>query len=307
MEPIKFTEYFQKILNDAVSLSNEMDSSGLLLFFNASVDWKRLGKLLGEVNFVVAAPKEIFQEAEEAGVKAVLINLPENAPVHERMSHALLGVASKDYFASGSYIVAVYSGFDPSRLDSISVIKMGDHLEQLSSKVLGKINTKVPLKTLKKVVDLALEIGREGREGKPVGTLFVVGDTRRVMENSKPAGFDPVKGYKCRERDLFDPRVCEGIKEVAQLDGAFVVSLDGVVTAACRLLDTSTAMITLSKGLGSRHWAAAAVSRTTNAVAIAVSQSSGTVRIFVNGEVILRIEPRESLPVVWHEFEYSRP
>ncbi|MBR5626424.1 MAG: DNA integrity scanning protein DisA nucleotide-binding domain protein, partial [Thermoguttaceae bacterium] len=73
--------------------------------------------------------------------------------------------------------------------------------------------------------------------------------------------------------------------------------------AACRLLDSSTAMITLSKGLGSRHWAAAAVSRTTNAIAIAVSQSSGTVRIFLNGEVVLRIESRHRQPMVWREFE----
>ena len=128
-----------------------------------------------------------------------------------------------------------------------------------------------------------------------------------MLANSKPAGFDPVRGYKVKERDLFDPRVREGIKEVAQLDGAFVISLDGTVAASCRLLDTSTAMITLSKGLGSRHWAAAAVSRTTNAVAIAVSQSSGTVRIFVNGEVVLRIESRHSRPMVWREFDYDAP
>ena len=76
--------------------------------------------------------------------------------------------------------------------------------------------------------------------------MFVVGDTKNVMASSKPAGFDPMKGYKCKERNIFDPRVREGVKEVAQLDGAFVISLDGIVTAGCRLLDASTAMITLS-------------------------------------------------------------
>ena len=211
-----------------------------------------------------------------------------------------------DFFLPGSRLIALYSGFDGVGFDSLSVINLGEHLERLTGKELRKIETKVPLKTLKSVVDLALEVGREGREGKAVGTLFVVGDTKNVMAMSKAAGFDPVKGYKCKERNLFDSRVREGIKEVAQLDGAFVVSLEGVVVAACRLLDTSTAMITLSKGLGSRHWAAAAISRSTNAVAIAVSQSSGTVRIFINGEVVLRIESRHSLPMVWHEFELDR-
>ncbi len=163
------------------------------------------------------------------------------------------------------------------------------------------------LDTLKTVVDLAVEIGREGREGKPVGTLFVVGDARTVMTCSHPAGFDPVKGYPRKERNLTDPRVREGIKEIAQMDGAIVVAADGTVEAACRYLDCASAEVTLSKGLGARHWAAAVVSRTTNAVAVAVSQTNGTVRIFQNGEVVLRVEPLLRRPVVWKEFEYEPP
>src|SRR5690606_14658764 len=99
------------------------------------------------------------------------------------------------------------------------------------------------------------EIGREGREGKRVGTLFVVGDTRKVMLQSHSIGFDPVKGYSKKDRNLRDGRVRESIKEIAQMDGAFVVCPDGTVEAACRMLQTSQADITLSKGLGTRHWA----------------------------------------------------
>ena len=90
---------------------------------------------------------------------------------------------------------------------------------------------------------------------------------------------------------MSDPRVREGIKEIAQMDGAIIVSADGTVEATCRYLDCSAADVTLSKGLGARHWAAAAISRATNAVAVTVSQSNGTVRIFQNGETVLRIEP----------------
>ena len=284
-----------------------MDASGLLLLFDAPIDWKRLMKILGDTYFVAAATnREALEGAQEAGIKTVLLELEDDAPIYDRMSHAILEAVADDFFLPGSRLIALYSGFDGVGFDSLSVINLGEHLERLTGKELRKIETKVPLKTLKSVVDLALEVGREGREGKAVGTLFVVGDTKNVMAMSKAAGFDPVKGYKCKERNLFDSRVREAIKEIAQLDGAFVVSLEGVVVAACRLLDTSTAMITLSKGLGSRHWAAAAISRSTNAVAIAVSQSSGTVRIFINGEVVLRIESRHSRPMVWHEFELDR-
>jgi DNA integrity scanning protein DisA with diadenylate cyclase activity len=172
---------------------------------------------------------------------------------------------------------------------------------------LRQLETRVPLDTLRIVVDLAVEISREGREGKPVGTLLVVGDSRKVLARSRAAGFDPVKGYSRKERNLDDPRVREGIKEIAQMDGAIIVSADGIVEATCRYIDCSAADVTLSKGLGARHWAAAAISRATNAVAVTVSQSNGTLRIFRNGETVLRIEPSLRRPMVWRDFDYDAP
>jgi DNA integrity scanning protein DisA with diadenylate cyclase activity len=139
-----------------------------------------------------------------------------------------------------------------------------------------------------------------------VGALLVVGDSRKVLTHSHPAGFDPVKGYNRKERDLDDPRVREGIKEISQLDGAIIVSAEGIVEAAARYIDASAADITLTKGLGARHWAAAAISRATNAVSVAVSETNGTVRIFQNGEVVLRIEPFRR-PMKWKDFEYEPP
>jgi DNA integrity scanning protein DisA with diadenylate cyclase activity len=106
-----------------------------------------------------------------------------------------------------------------------------------------------------------------------------------------PAGFDPVRGYSRKERSVRDAKVREALKEIAPLDGAFIVSADGVVEKACQLIDAGHASLTLSKGLGSRHWAAAAITKVTSAVSVAVSQSNGTVRLFQNGEVVLRIEP----------------
>ena len=86
---------------------------------------------------------------------------------------------------------------------------------RLTARDLRQLETSVPLETLKTVIDLAVEIGREGREGKPIGTMFVVGDTRKVLQHCQPAGFDPVNGYNRPERDLHDPRVREAVKEIA--------------------------------------------------------------------------------------------
>ena len=90
------------------------------------------------------------------------------------------------------------------------------------------------------------------------------------------------------------------------MEKAIVVSGEGFVEAAARYIDASAANITLAKGLGARHWAAAAISRQTKAVGVAVSESSGTVRLFQDGEIVLRIEPFRR-PMKWKDFEYEPP
>ncbi|MCL2622065.1 MAG: DNA integrity scanning protein DisA nucleotide-binding domain protein [Planctomycetaceae bacterium] len=308
MEPLKFTDHFKSLIDHALHLSDEMSASCILFLVEGEVDWSRLRRLVDNARVLLVATKaEFLDGAEEFDFVPILVKTSEDEAVYSVLTQAILRAVADDALTPGSRIIAVYSGFDPTHFDSISVINLGEHLDRLSGRDLRQLESKVPLKTLKTVVDLALEIGREGREGKSVGTLFVIGDTRNVLMQSKPAGFDPMRGYQRKERNINDARTREGIKEIAQLDGAFVISSDGTCEAACRYLDTSTATITLSKGLGARHWAGAAISRMTNALAIVISQSSGTVRLFQNGEVILRIESRTQRPMVWRDFDYEPP
>jgi DNA integrity scanning protein DisA with diadenylate cyclase activity len=307
MQSLRFTEHFKTLYNLARGLTASAQAEGILLLLEGPADWSRLRSLSGDDKVVVAADTaEQLEGAREAGLASVRIDMPDS-PVYERLTQAVLEAVADDILSPGSCVVALYSGFDADNIDSVSVINLDEHLNRLTGRDLRQLETRVPLDTLKLVVDLAIEIGREGREGKPVGTLFVVGDSRKVLNCSRAAGFDPVRGYSRKDRNLNDARVREGIKEIAQMDGAIIVSADGTVEASCRYLDCSAANVTLSKGLGARHWAAAAISRSTNAVAVTVSQSNGTVRIFQNGETVLRIEPYLRRPMVWKEFEYEPP
>ena len=47
----------------------------------------------------------------------------------------------------------------------------------------------------------------------------------------------------------------------------------------------------LPLGLGARHYAAAAISKHTDAIAITVSESGGIVRVFKDGEILVEINP----------------
>ena len=148
------------------------------------------------------------------------------------------------------------------------------------------VNTRV----LKQVVSLAVEIAREGREGRKIGTLFVVGDSGEVMRRSKPMILDPLQGHPDEDKYVEDPNMRETIKELAQLDGAFVVSNAGVVLSAARYIDAASDSLKLPLGLGSRHMAGASISRQTDAVAVVVSESS-MVRMFDDGELVSEIVP----------------
>ncbi|MEJ7819541.1 MAG: diadenylate cyclase [Rubrobacteraceae bacterium] len=152
-----------------------------------------------------------------------------------------------------------------------------------------EVNTEV----LEHVVALAVEIAREGREGRKIGTLFVVGDTETVMSKSRPMILDPLLGHPEANKHISDPNLRETLKELAQLDGAFLVSDAGVVVSAARYIDSLSDALELPLGLGSRHMAGASVSSRTRAVAVVVSESS-MVRVFDNGELISEI-----IPEVW--------
>jgi len=148
----------------------------------------------------------------------------------------------------------------------------------------------VNAEVLKQTVSLAVEIAREGREGRKIGTLFVVGDSRAVIKRSKPLILDPLQGHADEDKRIVDPDMRETIKELAQLDGAFLVSNSGVVLSAARYIDAASDSLDLPLGLGSRHMAGASISRQTSAVAVVVSESS-MVRMFDDGELVSEIVP----------------
>ncbi len=143
---------------------------------------------------------------------------------------------------------------------------------------------------LESLIGLSVEIAREGREGRRVGTLFTLGDEDAVLSRSRPLILDPLLGHPESSRRIADLNLRGTIKELAQLDGAFVVSHGGIVLSACRYLDAVATQLDVPLGLGSRHIAAANMSAVTNAVGIVVSESS-VVRLFCHGHLVAEIIP----------------
>jgi|SRR5688572_4550520 len=140
------------------------------------------------------------------------------------------------------------------------------------------------------VIQLAVEIAREGREGRRIGTLFTLGDAEQVLAHSRPLILDPISGHPAHVRTIRNDDLRGTLKELAQLDGAFVFDDDGVLVASCRYLDARASDIEVPMGLGSRHLAAASISKITRAIGIVVSESA-IVRIFEEGVLVGDIIP----------------
>lgn len=147
--------------------------------------------------------------------------------------------------------------------------------------------------TLTAVTDLAIEIAREGREGRKIGTLLTVGAEAAVLAHSRCLILDPLAGHPTQSRQLEDPDVRETIKELAQLDGGFVISGEGTVVSACRYFESTLLHDAQPLGLGTRHLAAASISAATGAVTVVVSESS-IVRLYSAGALVTEI-----LPELW--------
>jgi diadenylate cyclase len=167
-------------------------------------------------------------------------------------------------------------------LSELSSIVVCDVKQLATVKTIDKTGERVDPAALKAVLRLAIELGREGREGKKVGTAFIIGDTNEVLKRSHQLILNPYKGHPEETRDIKNRSHWETIKEFAQIDGVFVVDEKGVIISAGRYLDVNTQSIEL-EGLGGRHMSARAVTRETKAIAVTVSESGGTVRLFKDG------------------------
>jgi DNA integrity scanning protein DisA with diadenylate cyclase activity len=202
----------------------------------------------------------------------------------------LLGVAEK-MFERGDLILCLSGGQQADRLDMMAAVKVGDEPEFFLTNEANPLPPDVQPAVFERVLSIASELAVEGREHRPVGAIFVIGDSDRVLENSRQLVFNPFHGYPEEERNILSPNLEETIKEFAAIDGAFVIRGDGVVLSAGRyLMPKGKASEPLRSGLGTRHEAAAAVTAVTDAVAVALSQSTSTITIFNSGRMMTEIE-----------------
>lgn len=271
-------------------------SKGVLLYADLIEDYEALFKIGQEkqVDLLLAIKDEAsFQEA--GSIFDNILRIPD-LPLGRinQIKMAIIQALSKGAVQKGDKWICL-SGMPQSKaLDNLLIIEFGKEFEILSSSDLPVISEIVRPEVFETVLNLALEISTEAKEGrKTVGTIFVLGRHEEVLRFSHPMVINPFQGYPEEERNILDRRLKETVKEFSTIDGAFIFREDGVILAAGRHLDASGENIEIPLGLGSRHRAAAGITSRTDALAIVVSEETGEVRIFHHGKIFMEIEKEE--------------
>jgi hypothetical protein len=282
----------REIVRHAQQLAREVDASAIVVYADA-LTGEELSRLVQAMEFPIILVTRSRTETPPLGDEShVWVRVPD---VHMtragQVKTALLVCLARGVLQRGDNVICL-SGADHSRtLDTLSVFNLGNESDLFSRFDPKSLRGDLSPEVFERVLTLATELAVEGREGRPVGTLFVLGDSERVLEQSRSLVLNPFQGHPESGRNVLDPALEETLKEFSALDGAFIVRGDGVVlTAGSQLMPVSPAATHLASGLGTRHAAAAGITASTDALAICVSQSTGTVSVYKSGRLVTDIQ-----------------
>lgn len=282
------------IITAAAQVATETGASAVILAAQLDEERDLLQGMVGEAVRVLTTSGSASKRGED---NEVLV-LPEvRLRRRGRSKIALLEAVTAGYLQPGQRVVVV-SGNESAagcELDTIAVIELDSEEDFLDGE------RDAPLSVLRKITDpaafdavlnLCVELGHKGKEGKSVGVLITLGDDAAVLESSQPLVLNPFQGHDEERRNILSAGARRALVEFSGMDGAFVLRSDGVIMAGGRYLQDDT-NVKVPSGLGARHRAAAAITAGTQCVAFVVSESTGDTRVFGGGRLLMTIEKND--------------
>jgi diadenylate cyclase len=235
----------------------------------------------------ILVTRNLVELEEEDGQFAGVIQVRSYSPRRMAQLRSAMFVALTRGMISFSDRVCCVGGIAGSnQFDTVVIVDVEREFQTLLTGHADLMPDDVKPEVLERVIAIATELAVEGREGKPVGCLFVLGDASKVEKLIKPLVLNPFYGYKEEDRNILSPFMDETVKEFSSIDGAFIIRGDGVVASAGSLIQAADSDHVLPSGLGSRHAAAAAISVATECISIVVSSSTGQVTLFRRGVML---------------------
>ncbi|MDE6432019.1 MAG: diadenylate cyclase, partial [Opitutales bacterium] len=273
-------------IEEACKIAHASGCSTVMLFDGANLDGIEIEEMFEDLKVVITAPKSSGINTCATNAQIIVpLNANSTHWLYEFRSAILLGL-SRDIIKHDEKVCCIGCNSPNGVFDTIFIIDVQREFRPIFSSQTQFLTKNIKPEVLERVLTIASEISSEGREGKPVGCLFVIGDVAKIMAFSKPLVLNPFFGYEEEDRNILNPFMDETIKEFSLIDGAFVIRGDGVIESAGTLINTSDHNIVMPSGFGTRHAAAASISWAAECIAIAVSESTHRVTLFQNGQML---------------------
>ena len=283
-------QWAKVVLESAIDIAVKAKANALIVCADAMSDYESMREVGRKVKIIFVTRNRVnFDQAKEVSENVLLIPNVKLTRMGQ-VKIALLIALSQGLLRVGDSAICLSGLPDLGYMDTIMLIEIGQEFEILKAPESVDFSRQIPYEVFDTLLNMAIEMAHEGREGKPIGTTFVLGDHENVLKYSRPLVMNPLQGHPEEERNLLNPKFKETIKEFSSIDGAFIIREDGVVLSAGRYLNVAYLGEDLPQGLGARHAAAAAITGVTDAVAITISESTGKVTIFKQGRIMMDIE-----------------
>jgi diadenylate cyclase len=291
------SDFADPIIAAATTVAKAVSARVLFVYISAVDDIAALRQIVKKPTelVLVCRDDQDLQRAKDLSIQAMKVPDFDLSRMGQ-IKMATLIAFSQQILDAGDVFVFL-TGVMGHSVDTLVTMRVGEEYELFQSVGQPKLTEHIRRPVFEKVLRLALELAHEGREGKPVGALFVLGDYREVQKYCLEGRINPFKGYTEKQRNILDDSIGDTVKEIAKLDGAFVLKGTGVIMSACAILRPAIAGEALPQGMGSRHAAAAAITANTKSIAITLSESTCDVRIWRLGTMITEIE-KSPRPVI---------
>jgi len=278
------------ILKEAAKIAKGSKCSTVLVFGDTFADSPDFGDVFKDFKTVLITQRASDVTLEKNNAHAILpIRTYSNHRFSQLRSAVLIGLTRK-LFSNNDHLCCVGGIPQSNQFDSITVVDVAREFHTVLMEKFGVLPSEVKPEVVERVLAIATELAVEGREGHPVGCLFVIGNTEKIAAYTKPLILNPFYGYKDEDRNILNPFMDETVKELSSIDGAFIIRGDGVLSSAGTLIQAPMHAHNLPSGLGSRHAAAASITRVEDCICMVVSGSTGQVTLFRRGEMLSLIE-----------------
>jgi diadenylate cyclase len=270
----------QSIGAAATKIAREINADGIISIEKMQKEEYEEDNLDIKVTIFKKVQPKVFKKIEYK-TKIKRLDAGSIVPVKEILMEAI----TKDYIKKGEKIVCIEDGSMGTGYKGVLFIF---DVDEVFFKI-GKqnISEKISPEIIEATLDIALEISREGREGRRIGTAFIIGDISELNKYLRQLIINPFNNMDEKIK-ITDLSIKETIKEFSQLDGVFIIDEEGHIISAGTYLDINTE-IDLPGGFGTKHRACAAITKETESVAIVVSESGGKVRILKDGRIAVKV------------------